>query len=175
MTTNYTTRDQFKADYSFPLKTESYKFNSAELKTLIDQAYDLYSQPGLNYNKIFVSAGHFEFAVNAVIELSKDGFTYPEKRKPLHSGPNYAFYLEKPLTLQNEDKEFIKDMVMANYIAAVEQNEKAYKVRLKQQMINEAQAAEAKKLAEAEAKKQAKFEQEAEKAFQQVLEQEGIQ
>lgn len=172
--TTYTTRDQFKADFKFPVRTESYKFNDAEFKTLLDQAYELYGQPGLNYNKVGVSAGHFGSAVEAIIELSKEGYSYPEKRKPNQSGPSYSFYLVKPLTLQNEDKEFIKELVMANYLSAIEQNEKAYKARLKQQMINEAQAAEAKKLAEAEAKKQAKLEQDAEKAFQQVLEQEGI-
>lgn len=174
MTINYTTRDQFKADYSFPLKTESYKFNSAELKTLVDRAYDLYSQPGLNYNKIFVSAGHFESAVNAVIELSKDGFTYPEKRKPLHSGPNYAFYLEKPQTLQNGDKEFIKEMVMANYITAVEQNEKVYKAKLKQELIDAERQKEADKAAKQAADKDAKLVDQAEKAFQQILQEEGI-
>lgn len=171
---NYTTRDQFKADFKFPVRTDSYKFNDAEFKTLLDQAYELYGQPGLNFNKVGVSAGNFESAVEAIIELSKEGYSYPKKRKPNQSGPSYAFYLVKPQTLQNEDRDFIKDLVMSDYLSVIEQNEKAYKVRLKQQMIDAERQKESDKAAKAAADKEAKLQAEADKQFEQLLKQEGV-
>lgn len=175
MSTNYTTRDQFKADYTFPLRTDSYKYDATEFNTLLDQAYALYATSGLNYNKVGVSAGHFEAAVEAIIDLSKQGYSYPEKRKPVHAGPSFAFFLVKPQTLQNEDREFIKELVMANYLTAIEQNEKVYKAKLKQELIDAERLKEAEKAAKAAADKEAKLQAQADKQFQALLEQEGIQ
>ncbi|APQ14287.1 hypothetical protein BJP27_23405 [Pseudomonas oryzihabitans] len=171
----YKTNDQFKNDFSFNLKTQSYKYNQEEFNTFLEQAYTLYSQPGLNYNKALVSAGHFTSATVAIIELSKEGYGVVEDRKALHSGPNYAFFMLKPQTLQNEDREFIKERVMANYLTAIEQNEKVYKAKLKQELIDAERQKEADKAAKQAADKDAKLVDQAEKAFQQILQEEGIQ
>lgn len=171
----YKTNDQFKNDFSFNLKTQSYKYSQEEFNTFLEQAYTLYSQPGLNFDKALVSAGHFTSATVAIIELSKEGYGVVEDRKALHSGPNYAFFMLKPLTLQQDDKEFIKTLVMNNYLSAVEANEKSYKLQLKQDLINAERLKEAEKVAKAAADKEAKLQAQADKQFQALLEQEGIQ
>lgn len=170
----YKTNDQFKNDFSFNLKTQSYKYSQEEFNTFLEQAYTLYGQPGLNYNKALVSAGHFTSATVAIIELSKEGYGVVEDRKALHSGPNYAFFMLKPQTLQNEDREFIKELVMSNYLSAIEQNEKAYKTRLKQELIDAERQKEAEKAAKAQADKEAKLQAQAEKQFEQLLQEQGI-
>lgn len=170
----YTTNDQFAATFKYTVKTDSYKFNDKELSSITEQAYVLYAQPGLNFDKTLISAGNFENAMVAIIEMSKQGYTPAEGRRPLHSGPNYAFYMLKPRSLQNEDKEAIKKLVMDNYLSTVEHNEKAYKAKLKQDLINAERQKEAEKAAKAQADKEAKLQAQAEKQFEELLQEEGI-
>lgn len=167
--------DNFKKDFSFRFNTESFKFDHSECQRLIEEAQSLYNNDAIHYKKVLVSAPTLASFSKAAATLAADGFTVLDNEKA-HSASfgHYAIRFVKSHSLQNEDREWIKETVRDQYIERVEANAIAYKAKLKAEMLAEEKAKEAAKQAEAEAKRHAKLEAEANKKFESLLQEQGI-
>ncbi|TCQ85419.1 hypothetical protein [Pseudomonas sp. JUb52] len=154
--------DNFKKDFSFRFNTESFKFDHSECQRLIEEAQSLYNNDAIHYKKVLVSAPTLASFSKAAATLAADGFTVLENEKA-HSASfgHYAIRFVKSHSLQNEDREWIKNQVQELYLAKVEDNFKAEKYRLVQEAVNEARQKDAEEIAKKERTRLEKIEKEA--------------
>ncbi|WP_323149389.1 hypothetical protein [Pseudomonas oryzihabitans] len=173
--TTYTTADTFKKDFTFRVATESLKFDADEFQALVSDATAIYNNDQLVFKKVLLSAPTLAFFAAAAATLAADGFVVLQNEKAYSSSfGHYAIRFVKSHSLQNEDKQWIKDQVQELYLARIDANVSSYKATLKAHMVAEEKAKEAAKASEAEAKRLAKLEAEAEKKFQALLQEQGV-
>lgn len=162
--------DNFKKDFSFRFNTESFKFDHSECQRLIEEAQALYNNDAVHYKKVLVSAPTLASFSKAAATLAADGFTVLDNEKA-HSASfgHYAIRFVKSHSLQNEDREWIKNQVQELYLAKVEDNFKAEKYRLIQEAVNEARLKDAEEIAKKERTRLDKIEKDAVAALEKKL------
>lgn len=159
---SFTKHDGFKREFSFRINTESLKFDSEEFQSFVNEATNTYNQDVFGYKKVLVSAPTLAMFAKAANDLASEGYSVLEQERA-HSSSlgRFAVKFVKPASLQNEDREWIKDQVQELYLAKVEDNFKAEKHRLIQQAVNEARRKDAEEIAKKERSRLEKIEKEA--------------
>lgn len=172
---SFTKNDGFKREFSFRVNTESLKFDSDEFQSFVAEATDIYNNDVFGFKKVLVSAPTLAMFAKAANDLASEGYSVLEQERA-HSSSlgRFAVKFVKPHSLQNEDRDWIKDQVQELYLAKIDSNVAAYKTKIKAEMVAEEKAKEAAKASEAEAKRQAKLEAEANKKFESLLQEQGI-
>lgn len=166
----FTTNDGFKREFTFRVATESLKFDSEEFQAFVADATNTYNQDIFGYKKVLVSAPTLAMFAKAANELAAEGYTVLEQERA-HSSSlgHYAVKFVKPSSLQNEDRQWIKDQIQAMYLARVEHNFKAEKHRLIQEAVNEARRKDAEEIAKKERTRLDKIEKDAIAALEKQL------
>lgn len=159
---SFTKTDGFKREFSFRVNTESLKFDSEEFQAFVAEATDIYNNDVFGFKKVLVSAPTLAMFAKAANDLASEGYSVLEQERA-HSSSlgRFAVKFVKPASLQNEDREWIKDQVQELYLAKVEDNFKAEKHRLIQQAVNEARRKDAEEIAKKERSRLEKIEKEA--------------
>jgi len=168
---SYQTLDSFKAQFSFTFTTEAIAYSQKEFDSLINQALSLYANPALSYCRVRLHATTLGTFAAGVLTLGKQGYTLEENERGSSSAGSYGLFFTKPASLQTDDKEFTKKLILDNYLSKIEQNQKTLKAKLKQDLLAEEQRKESEKLAAQKAKKDAETERKAEMEYEQLLKQ----
>lgn len=174
---SFQTLNPFRAQFTFPVKTESFVFDSKEYRSLVDLAFSLYENKAFTHCKVKLSATTLTTFSMGVLELAEKGYKLdPNERSTSSGGGSYGLSFLKPASLVAEDKEFISQMVQDAYLAAVEVNAKNLKAKLKSDLLAEEQRKENEKVAAQKAKVEAAAEKKAELEYEELLKQfEGSQ
>lgn len=165
----YQTLDSFKAQFSFNFTTEAIAYSQKEFESLINQALNLYTNPALSYCRVRLHATTLGTFGAGVLELGKEGYTLEENERGSSSAGSYGLFFTKPASLQTDDREFIKKLILDNYLSKIEQNQKTLKAKLKSDLLADERRKENEKVAAQQAKKEAEAERKAEVEYEQLL------
>ena len=167
---SYQTLNSFRSQFTFPVKTESFKYDSKECRNLMDSAIALYSNPAFTHSKVKLHATTLNTFSQGVLHLASEGYTLLDTERSTSSGNgSYGISFLKPSALQNEERQWIEKLVQDNYLNAVEANAKALQQKIKADLLAEEEAKEAEKVHAQRAKKDADAQKKAIQQYEQML------
>ncbi|KXJ31603.1 hypothetical protein [Pseudomonas sp. HUK17] len=167
---SYQTLNSFRSQFTFPIKTESFKYDSKECRQLMDTAIAVYSNPAFAHSKVKLHATTLNTFSQGVLHLASEGYTLLDTERSTSSGNgSYGINFLKPASLQGDDKRFIEQMIQDAYVAAVEVNAKALQQKLKADLLADEAAKEAEKVHAQRAKKDAEAQKKAVEQYEQML------
>lgn len=169
---SFQTLNPFRAQFTFPVKTESFVYDSKEYRNLADLAFSLYENKAFTHCKVKLTATTLATFSMGVLELAEQGYKLDSNERSTSAGNgSYGLNFLKPASMVAEDKEFISNMVQDAYLAAVEVNANNLKAKLKANVLAEDQRKEQEKAATQKAKKEFEAERKAEIEYEELLKQ----
>lgn len=167
---SFQTLNPFRSQFTFPVKTESFVYDSKEYRGLVDLAFSLYDNRAFTHCKVKLTATTLATFSIGVLELAEKGYKLDSNERSTSAGNgSYGLNFLKPASMVTEDKEFISKMVQDAYLAAVEVNANTLKAKLKSDLLADEQRKENEKVAAQKAKKEAEAERKAEVEYEQLL------
>ncbi|WP_273806974.1 MULTISPECIES: hypothetical protein [unclassified Pseudomonas] len=167
---SFQTLNAFRSQFTFPVKTESFKYDAKECRQLMDAAIALYSNPAFTHCKVKLQATTLNTFSKGVLHLASEGYSILDTERSTSSGNgSYGISFLKPASLQSEDKKWIEEMIQDAYINAVEMNTKALQLKLKADLLADEAAREAEKVQAQRAKKDAEAQKKAIEQYEQML------
>ncbi|MDC7829802.1 MULTISPECIES: hypothetical protein [Pseudomonas] len=169
---SYQTLNPFKAQFTFPVKTESFSYDSKEYRNLVDLAFSLYENKAFTHCKVKLTATTLATFSMGVLELAEKGYKLDANERSTSAGNgSYGLNFLKPASMVAEDKEFISKMVQDAYLAEVEVNANILKAKLKANVLAEEKQKENEKALAQQAKVEAAATKRAEIEYEQLLKQ----
>lgn len=169
---SYQTLNPFRGQFTFPVKTESFVYDSKEYRSLVDLAFSLYNNRAFTHCKVKLTATTLTTFSLGVLELAEKGYKLDSNERSTSAGNgSYGLNFLKPASMVAEDKKFIEQMIQDAYLAAVEVNANALKAKLKADVLAEEQRKESEKVAAQNSKKEFEAERKAEIEYEALLKQ----